>query len=81
MHNITGTASARLSTEVWRLLNRVPINNSHSLQQVQLHRAYVVGGLRPGAALVVVCLAVVPLQASSTTQTMTGCRVVGGCEG
>ena len=35
----------------------------------------------PPAALVVVCLAVVPLQPSSTSQTMTGCRVVGGCEG
>jgi hypothetical protein len=31
--------------------------------------------------LVVVRLAVVPLQPRSTAPTMTGCRLVGGCEG
>ena len=44
-------------------------------------RVHVGGGLRPGAALVVVCLAVVPLQPRSTAPTMTGCCLVGGCEG
>ena len=40
-------------------------------------RAYVGGGLQPGAALVVVCLAVVTLQPRSTAPTVAGCRLVG----
>ena len=38
---------------------------------------YVVGGLQPGAALVVVCLAVVTLPPSSTAPAVAGCRLVG----
>ena len=38
---------------------------------------YVGGGLQPGAALVVVCLAVVTLPPRSTTQTVAGCGLVG----
>jgi hypothetical protein len=44
---------------------------------VHRQRAYVGGGLQPGAALVVVCLAVVTLQPRSTAPTMAGCRLVG----
>jgi hypothetical protein len=44
---------------------------------VHRQHAYVGGGLQPGAALVVVCLAVVTLQPSSTTQTVAGCSLVG----
>ncbi len=40
-------------------------------------RVYVGGCLRPGTALVVVCLAVVTLPPSSTTSTVAGCRLVG----
>ena len=36
-----------------------------------------VGRLQPGAALVVVCLAVVTLPPSSTAPAVTGCRLVG----
>ena len=35
----------------------------------------------PGAALIVVRLVVVPLPPRSTAPTMTGCRLVGWCEG
>jgi hypothetical protein len=56
-------------------------NVNCELQQVHHQRAYVVGGLRPGAAPVVISLAVVPLPPRFTAQTMTGCRLVGGCEG
>ena len=38
---------------------------------------YVVGGLQPGAALVIVRLAVMTLLPSSTTPAVTGCRLVG----
>jgi hypothetical protein len=44
---------------------------------VHRQRAYVGGGLQPGAALVVVCLAVVTLPPRSTTPTVAGCRLVG----
>jgi hypothetical protein len=44
---------------------------------VQRQRAYVGGGLQPGTALVVVCLAVVTLPPSSTAPTVAGCRLVG----
>ncbi len=40
-------------------------------------RAYVGGGLQPGAALVVVCLAVMTLQPRSTAPTVAGCCLVG----
>jgi hypothetical protein len=43
----------------------------------QREGAYVVGGLQPGAALVIVCLAVVTLQTSSTGPTVAGCCLVG----
>jgi hypothetical protein len=39
--------------------------------------AYVGGGMQPGAALVVVCLAVVTLPPRSTAPTVAGCRLVG----
>ena len=39
-----------------------------------------VGGLKPGAALVVICLALVTLQPLSTVPTVTGCHLVG-CSG
>ncbi len=44
---------------------------------MQSQRAYVGGGLQPGAALVVVCLAVVTLPSSSTAPTVAGCHLVG----
>jgi hypothetical protein len=44
---------------------------------VQRQHAYVGGGLQPGAALVVVCLAVVTLPPRSTTPTVAGCCLVG----
>ena len=44
---------------------------------MQRQRAYVGGGLQPGAALVVVCLAVVTLPPRSTAPTVAGCRLVG----
>jgi hypothetical protein len=44
---------------------------------VHHQRAYVGGGLQPGAALVVVCLAVLTLQPRSTAPTVAGCRLVG----
>jgi hypothetical protein len=44
---------------------------------VHRQRAYVGGGLQPGAALVVVCLAVVTLPPRSTTPAVAGCRLVG----
>jgi hypothetical protein len=44
---------------------------------VQLQRAYVVGGLQPGAALVVVRLAVVTLPPRSTALAVADCRLVG----
>ena len=40
-------------------------------------RAYVGGGLQPGAALVVVRLAVVTLPPHSTAPAVAGCRLVG----
>ena len=40
-------------------------------------RAYVGGGLQHGAALVVVCLAVVTLPPRSTAPAVAGCRLVG----
>ena len=40
-------------------------------------RAHVVGGLQPGAALIVVCLAVVTLPSRSTAPAVSGCRLVG----
>ena len=40
-------------------------------------RAYVGGGLQPGAALVVVRLAVVTLPPRSTAPAVAGCRLVG----
>ncbi len=40
-------------------------------------RAYVGGGLQPGAALVVVRLPVVTLPPSSTSPAVAGCRLVG----
>ncbi len=44
---------------------------------MQRQRAYVGGGLQPGAALVVVRLAVVTLQPRSTAPAVDGCRLVG----
>jgi hypothetical protein len=44
---------------------------------VQRRRAYVGGGLQPGAALVVVRLAVVTLPPRSTAPAVVGCRLVG----
>jgi hypothetical protein len=44
---------------------------------VQRQRAYVGGGLQPGAALVVARLAVVTLPPRSTVPTVAGCRLVG----
>ena len=44
---------------------------------MQQQRAYVGGGLQPGTALVVVCLAVVTLPPRSTEPTVAGCRLVG----
>jgi hypothetical protein len=44
---------------------------------VHQQRAYVGGGLQPGAALVVVCLAVVTLPPRSTAPTVAACRLVG----
>jgi hypothetical protein len=44
---------------------------------VQHQPVYVGGGLQPGAALVVVCLAVVTLPPRSTALTVAGCRLVG----
>jgi hypothetical protein len=44
---------------------------------VHRQRAYVGGGLQPGAALVVVCLAVATLPLRSTAPTVAGCRLVG----
>ena len=38
---------------------------------------YVGGGLQPGAALVVVCLAVVTLPPLSTASVVAGCRLAG----
>jgi hypothetical protein len=49
-------------------------NKSHHHQR---HRAYVVCGLQPGAALVVVRLAVVTLPPCSTAPAVAGCRLVG----
>jgi hypothetical protein len=43
---------------------------------VQRQRAYVGGGLQPGAALVVVRLAVVTLPPRSTAPAVAGCRFV-----
>ena len=40
-------------------------------------RVYVGGGLQPGAALVVICLAVVTLPPRSTAPAVAGCRLVG----
>ena len=40
-------------------------------------RAYVVGGVQPGAVLVVVSLAVVTLPPRSTPPTVAGCCLVG----
>jgi hypothetical protein len=37
------------------------------------------GGLQPGAALVVVCLAIVTLQSRSTAPTLAGCCLVACC--
>jgi hypothetical protein len=45
---------------------------------VHLQRAYVGGGLQPGAVLVVICLVVVTLPPSSTAPTVAGCRLVYG---
>jgi hypothetical protein len=44
---------------------------------VQRQRAFVGGRLQPGAALVVLCLAVVTLPPRSTAPTVAGCRLVG----
>jgi hypothetical protein len=44
---------------------------------VHRQRAYVGGGLQPGAALVVVCLAVVTLPPRSAAPMVAGCRLVG----
>jgi hypothetical protein len=44
---------------------------------VQRQRAYVGGRLQPGAALIVVCLAVMTLPPRSTAPTVAGCRLVG----
>jgi hypothetical protein len=44
---------------------------------VHCQRVYVGGGLQPGAALVVVCLAVVTLQPRSAAPTVAGCHLVG----
>ena len=44
---------------------------------MQRQRAYVGGGLQPGAALVVVRLAVVSLPPRSTAPAVAGCRLVG----
>jgi hypothetical protein len=43
---------------------------------VHRQRAYVGGGLQPGDALVVVCLAVVTLPPRFTAPTVAGCRLV-----
>jgi hypothetical protein len=44
---------------------------------VHRQRAYVGGWLQSGAALVVICLAVVTLPPRSTAQTVAGCHLVG----
>jgi len=44
---------------------------------VHQHSVYVDGGLHPGSALVVVCLAVVTLPPRSTSPTVAGCCLVG----
>jgi hypothetical protein len=44
---------------------------------VQHQCVYVVGGLQPGAALVVVCLAIVTLPPSSTVPAVADCHLVG----
>ena len=44
---------------------------------MQRQRAYVGGGLQPGAALVVFCLAVVTLQPRSNAPAVAGCGLVG----
>jgi hypothetical protein len=44
---------------------------------VHCQRAYVGWGVQPGAALVVVCLAIVTLQPCSTAPAVAGCRLVG----
>ena len=44
---------------------------------MQRQRVYVGGELQPGAALVVVCLAVVTLPTSSTEPAVAGCCLVG----
>jgi len=44
---------------------------------VQRQRAYADGGLQPGTALVLVCLAVVTLPPQSTAPTVAGCCLVG----
>ena len=44
---------------------------------MQRQRAFVGGWLKPGTALVVVCLAVVTLPPSSTAPAVAGCRLVG----
>ena len=44
---------------------------------MQRQRAFVGGWLKPGTALVVVCLAVVTLPPRSTAPTVAGCRLVG----
>jgi hypothetical protein len=43
---------------------------------VHRQRAYVGGGLQPGAAIVLVCLAVVTLPTRSTAPAVAGCRLV-----
>ena len=44
---------------------------------MQRQRAYVVGGLQPGASLVVIRLAVVTFPPRSTAPAVAGCRLVG----
>ena len=44
---------------------------------MQRQRSYVGGGLQPGTALVVICLAIVTLPPRSTAPTVAGCRLVG----
>ncbi len=43
---------------------------------MHLQCVYVVWGLKPGSALVVVCFAIVSLPPSSTEPVMAGCRLV-----
>ncbi len=47
---------------------------------MHLQCVYVVWGLKPGAALVVVCLAIVTLPPISTEPAMAGCSLVEALE-